>query len=409
MLIAMFQLQAQTYQIDFKGSGMSTVVNSVKVWNLTTDTSFTISGADTLLLANASGINKNDREDNLLVVFPNPAEGFGKISFQNNENGRVLTEIFDLSGKMIIRTDDILPRGLHTYGIGGMKTGLYWVRVHASGKNYARKWVSISEGTGDPYVRYEGVKNSSFTNARLNGSKGSVAVTYNPGDIMMFKGISGNYSKIITLVPTSSQTVDFEFITCKDGSNNNYSVVTIGPLTWMAENLRTSKYNDGTNIPKISDATNWSITTTPAMCWYDNDSANNGPKYGVLYKWYVVSQGTLCPTGWHVPTVTEWNVLATFLGGDTLAGGKMKEPGTQHWDSTYTGTTNSSGFTALPAGMRLISNGAFSDVGLHTYYWTATDYSTNNAHIRSLSYNSNKLNAGGNNKGNGFSVRCVKD
>ena len=112
----------------------------------------------------------------------------------------------------------------------------------------------------------------------------------------------------------------------KDIEGNLYKTVTIGTQQWMAENLKVSKYIDGTTIPNITDNTQWENNTTGAWSYYNNDAANN-TKYGKLYNWYAVSKTTndnknVCPTGWYVPTDAEWTVLTDYLGGTTVAGGK---------------------------------------------------------------------------------------
>jgi uncharacterized protein (TIGR02145 family) len=409
LLLMTIGIRAQNYQITFSGSGMSTTVTSVKVWNLTHDTTFTMSGTDTLVLTEPIGVLQPESQKLFAQVFPNPASGKGSATFTNPQSGTVNAEFFNLQGKVVLTSSDFLPEGKHTFSFGGLSQGTYLIRFTTSNKTATTKWISMGQGSGTPYLRLEHSYKLPVSGAKLASERSAIQIPYNAGDILMFRGSSGNYARIVTLAPTQSQIVDFEFIACTDGSNYHYPVVTIGTQTWMATNLRTAKYNNGTNIPKITDNNSWSNTTTPAFCWYDNDSAGHAVPYGALYKWYAVATGNLCPTGWHVPTVAEWNTLTQYLGGDTLAGGKMKETGTAHWDTLFAGTTNLSGFTAVPAGIRQITNGNFSDIGLNNYFWTATDYSASFAHIRHLTYNSNKLSAVGNNKGNGFSVRCIKD
>jgi uncharacterized protein (TIGR02145 family) len=153
----------------------------------------------------------------------------------------------------------------------------------------------------------------------------------------------------------------------KDIDGNTYQTVWIGDQLWFAENLKTTHYNDGTPIPNVTDDTAWSALITGARSYYGNDSTTNAPVYGALYNWYAEENGKLCPSGWHVPTDTEWTVLTNYLGGD---GGKLKEVGTVHWNNS-TGATDEFGFTALPGGRRLDS-GAFSFIGDYGYWWSAT-------------------------------------
>jgi uncharacterized protein (TIGR02145 family) len=409
LCIATATLTGQVYQITFTGSGQSTSVASVKVWNLTRDTMITMNGSDTLRLVNPSGTPEMERDYLPMAVYPNPSPGNGSVEFNTPQQEDATIRVYDLSGKCVLHYSANLPGGTHRLAMGGLNSGIYYVQLQAGLQKQTRKWVSVGNPSGTPFLTPEILGAGSLPNGRLSGTKSMRQLPYVQGEILMFRATSGNYSRIVTLVPTQSQAVDFEFIACTDGSNKHYPVVTIGTQTWMAENLKTTKYKTGIPIPLVTDPTTWTNVTTPAMCWYDNDSASHAATYGALYKWYTVETGNLCPNGWHIPTVAEWTTLANYLGGDTLAGGKMKETGTIHWDTMHPGTTNASGFTALPGGLRAVTGGTFSNFGLHAYFWSASFYSASFANSYSLSYNLNKLNGGGNNKANGFSVRCVKD
>jgi uncharacterized protein (TIGR02145 family) len=172
----------------------------------------------------------------------------------------------------------------------------------------------------------------------------------------------------------------------------------------MAENLRARSYNDGTVIPFVPVETAWSLLSTPGYCWYNNDSVS----YGAIYNWYAASSNNLCPTGWHVPSDAEWITLSTFLGGDSIAGGKLKETGTSHWLTSNNSSTNLSGFTALPGGYRS-DGGTFANIRRYGYWWSSTESSSINAFCRYMFYSFNNMNKSDSNKKNGFSVRCVKD
>ncbi|MBM2817187.1 MAG: hypothetical protein HW421_3949 [Ignavibacteria bacterium] len=189
---------------------------------------------------------------------------------------------------------------------------------------------------------------------------------------------------------------------------NNFESVTIGTQVWMSKNLDVSTYRNGEAIPHVTDQTAWGNLTTGAWCYYNND-ANNGTTYGKLYNWYAVNDPRgLAPAGWHVPSDAEWTTLTTYLGGESVAGGKLKETGTAHWNSPNTGATNESGFSALPGGWR--SNyGAFFYVGNYGYWWSATESDGTNAWLRDLGFDSADIYRDGYSKGDGFSVRCLRD
>jgi uncharacterized protein (TIGR02145 family) len=180
----------------------------------------------------------------------------------------------------------------------------------------------------------------------------------------------------------------------------------------MAENLKTAKYNDGAGIPNVTDNTQWQNNITGAWSYYNNDAANNA-KYGKLYNWYAVSPTTngnknVCPTGWHLPTDAEWTVLTDYLGGGSVAGGKMKEVGTTNWNSPNTGSTNTSLFTGLPGGFRY-SNGSYYSIGAKGSWWSSTEYGTGDALTRDLNDNGGYAGRDSYGKVAGFSVRCLRD
>lgn len=197
-------------------------------------------------------------------------------------------------------------------------------------------------------------------------------------------------------------------VTVTDVDGNVYHTVTIGTQVWMVENLKTTKYNDGTAIPLVTDGTAWSGLTTPAYCWYNNDEATYKNTYGALYNWFTVNSGKLSPTGWHVPTDAEWVTLITYLGDSTMVGGKLKETGTAHWNSPNTGASNSSGFTALPGGSHY-NNGLFYLNGKYGWYLSSTESSSSDAWHVYMQYNSSQIYRITGSKVIGFSVRCVKN
>jgi uncharacterized protein (TIGR02145 family) len=191
-----------------------------------------------------------------------------------------------------------------------------------------------------------------------------------------------------------------------DIEGNTYKTIKIGNQTWMAENLRTTKYNDGTAIPNVTDNGAWTGLNTGAYCWYNNNINNKNPN-GALYNWYAVSAGKLCPTGWHVPSDAEWTTLETYLGGSSLAGGKMKS--TTGWNSPNTGATNTSGFSALPGGSRYDYDGTFDNVGYYGYWWSSSDNVSSNGFYRYLHYGHATMYRSGHDKRFGFCIRCVRD
>ena len=201
---------------------------------------------------------------------------------------------------------------------------------------------------------------------------------------------------------------NYQASTVTDIDGNVYSTVTIGNQTWMKENLKVTHLNDNAPIQLVTSNSFWASMATSAYCWYNNGEAANKNIYGGLYNWYAVNTGKLCPSGWHVPTDTEWATLRDFLGGPDVAGGKIKESGYTHWRSPNVGATNESGFTGLPAGHRY-NNGTFSFLTYNGYGWSSKEYNTNNAIYIDYRYDNDNMGTSNFPKTTGFSVRCLKN
>jgi uncharacterized protein (TIGR02145 family) len=212
-----------------------------------------------------------------------------------------------------------------------------------------------------------------------------------------------------------------------DIDGNVYASVTNCGQTWTKQNLNVSKYSDGTPIPQVTDPTQWANLTTGAWCYYANNTVN-GPVYGKLYNWYAVAgiydaaslanpalRKNLAPTGWHIPTDPEWTQLTNCLGGESVAGGKMKATGTIQeatgfWESPNTEANNSSGFNGLPGGLRKkIDITTFLFVPYSGNWWSSTEYSTTSVWYRKLDFNTGFSITDKHVKTSGCSLRCVKD
>jgi uncharacterized protein (TIGR02145 family) len=193
-----------------------------------------------------------------------------------------------------------------------------------------------------------------------------------------------------------------------DPDGNGYNTVTINNQIWLKENLKTTKYNDGTVIPYEPDNAKWVALTTPAYCWYNNETANKDV-YGALYTWYTVKTGKLCPAGWHVPSDAELTILEDYLGGLNVAGGKMKEAGTEHWAIPNTDATNTSGYTALPGGWRDGGSGVSAYLWAAGIWWTSQEYGTNAPWYRIIYYYGGAVVRTVGDPSFGLSVRCLKN
>jgi uncharacterized protein (TIGR02145 family) len=198
------------------------------------------------------------------------------------------------------------------------------------------------------------------------------------------------------------------FGTVTDIDGNTYQTVKIGNQVWMAENLKVTHYRNGDAIPNVIENATWAGLTTGAYCEQNND-VNNIAVYGRLYNGYAVSDSrNIAPAGWHVPSDAEWQTLVDYLGGDAVAGDKLKEAGTTHWCSLNTGATNESGFTALPGGYRYVS-GTYYGLGLCADFWSSTESDENTAWDRYLDCSFSRVDRANESKNLGSLIRCVMD
>ncbi len=201
---------------------------------------------------------------------------------------------------------------------------------------------------------------------------------------------------------TTSKPEDVESVTDIDG--NVYHSVNIGNQVWMTENLKTTHYRNGDPIPMVSDANTWGSLTAGAYCNYENNESN-ASAYGRLYNWYAINDDrNIAPLGWHVSTDEDWSALTIYLGGDKVAGGKIKEPGSTHWSYPNLVTEQNFNFKALPGGYRVTVNGIFHYFGQYGVYW-----SSNSNSVRYLDNSDTKIVWTSASNYEGFSVRCVKD
>ncbi len=209
----------------------------------------------------------------------------------------------------------------------------------------------------------------------------------------------------------SFTTLDTAYTLVADG--RAYRAIPIGTQVWMAENLHVEHYRNGDPIANLVDDADWIGTYDSeegGYCIWEN-TTHWMYLYGYLYNWYAVnSTKGLAPEGWHVPSDIEWNILINYLGGNSVAGGKLKQAGTFNWDEPNTGATNESGFTAIAAGFRKYENGDFASNGYVAVFWSSTSKDETNAFTRALFANrEDVIRHDGDNKGHGFSVRLVMD
>ncbi|MCX6335640.1 MAG: T9SS type A sorting domain-containing protein [Bacteroidia bacterium] len=413
------QAYAQPYSISFSGTGLSTV----KVQNLTTGVIVDVPASDVLLLSTPTGITEvNNLKSSGLKVYPNPMTDKSTLEILPPVAGDAIISVCDMTGKVLTQFKGYLENYTQEFSLSDIKNGFHVINVQGNGYKFSEKLISNGKSNGTAVIAKLSNNNHAVAEKKsIKVSKGiqaTVDMAYNSGERLKYTAVSGNNSTVMTDIPAADKTVTFTFTECKDGDDNYYPVVNIGTQLWMAENLKTTKYNDGTAIPNVTVNATWAAATTGAYSDYSNTPANS-TTYGRLYNWYAVDNNAatkvasnggknVCPTSWHVPTDAEWTTLTTYLGGENVAGGKLKETGTTHWISPNTGATNETGFTALPGGSRHY-DGTYYYVGYGGYWWSSTEYSATTAWYRHMTYYNTNVLRGDYDKRNGFSVRCMKN
>jgi uncharacterized protein (TIGR02145 family) len=413
LLLAIFcslQANGQPFSISFSGTSLSTV----KVQNLTTGVIVDVPAGDVLHLSTTTDIQEGiDLKSSGLKVYPNPMTDKSTLTILPPIPGDAIITISDMTGKVLTKFKEYLDNYTQEFSLSDIKNGLYVINVRGNGYRYSTKILSNgrSNSTG-VIVRKNNNSQKVVDKKALNDSKGfqnSVDMIYNAGERLKFTAVSGNNRTVMTDIPTADKTVTFIFTECKDGDNNFYPIVQIGIQTWMADNLKTTKYNDNSIIPLISNGTDWFNLTTSGYCWYNNEEITYKDTYGALYNWYAINSGQLCPIGWHVPTDEEWTILHAWSLTEQISANLLRENGIAHWKSPNTGATNETGFTALPGGGRDDDFGAFVFLTTACFYWSSTEYNSQNAWFRKLQYNINYVVSGNTTKKSGYSVRCLKN
>lgn len=422
-------ISAINYNIAFTGTGASTSVDSVIVQNLTKGTSVTVLAGKFLNLNDAfSALNELKATNENIRLYPNLVNGQFTMSFYAIYTGTTQINVFSLDGRKIVDTNQNLQEGVNSFQIS-LPPGSYLIRVTGNGYAYSAKMIVYAETQKKPEITYNGSEKLTTTGPQKSKSidPGTITMNYSVGDQLLYKGFSGNFCTIVTDKPVSSNTTNFNFIECKDGDGNYYPVVKIGSQIWMAENLKTTKFNDGTAIPIVTDNTTWRALSGPGYCWYNFDATTYKNTYGALYKWETVNTTKLAPIGWHVPTKDEWDNLVNYLivsgynYDGTTTGNKCAKSlaSTDKWNNEYTGIgkigsdlskNNSSGFSALPGGDHDELSSEW--IGQNGTWWSSTViYYFGMTAWYSMSLSSGNASVGvlQNPAGDGNSIRCVRD
>jgi len=292
-----------------------------------------------------------------------------------------------------------------------MKNFFFYLLLFTSFITAAQTQQNINKNTGT-------VSNvlTTIDSIRFNGSSTTMEVVLQDGtveshsisDIQNVNFISASQH---SCGATNVHNPNLSYGSMTDQQGNVYKTIVIGNQEWMAENLKTNIYRNGEPITTNLTFEEWlnsAITQIGAWTFYYNNSQYDCP-YGKLYNWYAVADPRhVCPSGWHEPTDGEWTTLTDYLGGESVAGGKMKSTGLQYWISPNTDATNESGFSGLPGGSRF-SLGEFSNIGLNGMWWSSSENAIAYAWDRSLNYDDANAVRFPPNKTNGSYVRCLRD
>ena len=367
----------------------------------------------------------------------------------NSQGGGTVTErgaVWNTSGNPTVNSNRIpsgAGTGVYTATITGLSGGSnYYVRA------YALNSFGISYGLEIPFSTIQGLPTVSISSisVQTTGAVVDGLVTDAGGQTIIERGVVWNTTgtpttldnKIVNGISlgiystqisglilgstyfvrtyatnasgtaySNTRTITTALPPVVDIDGNYYDTVHIGNQIWFKQNLKTTRYRNGGNIPYVLGNTDWQALTTGAWIYYDHDAANNAI-YGKLYNWFTTQGDTLCPTGWHVPSDAEWIILTDYLGGESVAGGKLKSVGTTYWNSANTGATNESGFSALPGSYRNF-DGNFGNIRNDASFWSASEYYNDIAWLRQLLNNLSGFFKSNNFKSSGSSVRCLKD
>ncbi|MDD4970243.1 MAG: FISUMP domain-containing protein [Paludibacter sp.] len=415
--IVSFSTFAFEYTISFTASGQSTVFDSIVVKNITKGISITIPRGGILILSDVvSDLIPVTIGRERISVYSSPALDKATLSFYAGNAGNARIGVFGTDGKEILATNTVVQAGNNSFELS-LPNGIWIIQARGTGYSYTAKTISQSGTLTVPKIR---VIDIPVQKTKLQKSKKTAGtMLFSMGDELLYTGIAGNSTTVMTDSPTGNNSIDFSFVECKDGSGNYYPVVKIGTQLWMARNLNTTKYFNGDNITYLTTADEWRYAYSEGMC-NNYNNPDNGLKYGKLYNWYAVSDSRkLAPAGWHVATQDEWTTLKVHVDTHWGAFANVAKALAAHEDwkkSLVEGavgnnlyTNNYTGFTALPGGDRGGTNGTFFNLGEAAFWWTSTEFNISNAWYWYFDNNALYIVWDNSRKQFGLSVRCVKD
>ncbi len=414
---------AQTFNLSFTASRDSEIINAILVKNLNSGDSIKFDASEILHLIPRAEAKFLKTDGQNILIYPNPSEDLCYIEFLVDTPQKVLISLNDLNGKNILKWSGNLSKAVHVFQITNIYSGVYNITISSDSFYFSNKLVALGYQNSGAKIEKIQVYETEFTNNfQAKDSKSDILLGYSYGDLLLIEALSNEGHK--TLKPLilnqsdqnqTDRQIDIEFYSCLDYENNMYKTVEIGNYIWMAEDIKSTKYRDGSIIPKLEDNKSWINTKEGAICYYDNDKQNS-----LLYNWYACNnEHNICPSKWHFPTDDEWAILEKSIGlndsltfqqgwrGDNLSW-KLKEPGINNWLSNEGKLVNLSGFSAIPNGIRNFA-GNFFYKGTNSAWWTKTESDDIDAWCRALQYDTNSIYREKGRKTMGFSLRCIKN
>lgn len=427
LIILIGHVRSQVITITFEATlnGTAIPLDSILVMNLTAGGDTTIYfPSNELMLGGATGIAPGYPSVIAMQSWPNPFAGSTEVAFRAT-SGEVLLTLQDATGRLLKSHTLEVAEGMHRFRINCGQPGMHLLTARQGAVSRTVRLMA-TEGRGTTNLQYYG----QWGSGRAKDDRS--LFTWTPGDELRYFGYATDvnivHSAAIDEVPVATATRTFDLFaglvcpaspTVTDIDGNTYPVVQIGNQCWMAANLKTTHYNDGSIIPNVTNDSAWTLLNDGAWSNYNNSPANDAT-YGKLYNWYAAANPNICPQGWHVPTEAEWQQLETslgmpgsvlgqtgFRGGAQNVGGKMKS--TTIWNAPNAGATNESGFSGLPGGYRSYLSGSFSNLGNDGSLWSASEIDADLARSRGLGYGNQGVYRSISSKRKGICLRCVRD
>lgn len=418
-LFSIFNVHAQDFTISFEPKEISNQIDSIWATNLRTNQIVRLLRGESLLLGkNYTSINLLNYNLNKGYVFPNPTNDDATFCFSIERSQEVKIGLFNSSGQLLNNIVQNLSEGSHSYYLKFPSEGIYFISLICNDGNLVYKSVYTGSTIQNSSIIYAGSEKL-ISNNTIGISLKSLGISktlgYTAGDVVQYTFYSNKNRTILSDIPVASETIDVEFTSCTDLEDRSYKVVKIGTQWWMAENLA--------YLPKVNPPTLGS-DNLPFYYIYGYSGTDvkvakstlNYATYGVLYNWTAAKSA--CPSGWHLPSDSEWKQLEEALGMTQVQADNTDWRGTDQgkqikatigWNNSGNGT-NTSGFTALPAGYRY-SDGLFRYIGTEGCWWTSTDFSVTEPWYHFVVSPYSKINRNHNYtfREFGWSVRCVKN